>query len=125
MDREVLHAAVHGVTKSQTWLSDWTELKSHQTIMVLAQRQSMEQTRSLEINPHTYGNLNFESGNIYQMDLVRSNLDRNKPAKPAKPLFKYKNKDIEMDSFPISSIGFYYVNRISEQLRLTSSKYSW
>ena len=28
MDREAWHAAVHGVTKSQTRLSDWTELKS-------------------------------------------------------------------------------------------------
>ena len=26
MDREGLRAAVHGVTKSQTWLSDWAEL---------------------------------------------------------------------------------------------------
>ena len=26
MDRESWYAAVHGVTKSQTWLSDWTEL---------------------------------------------------------------------------------------------------
>ena len=26
MDREAGRAAVHGVTKSQTWLSDWTEL---------------------------------------------------------------------------------------------------
>ena len=26
MDREARHAAVHGVTKSQTSLSDWTEL---------------------------------------------------------------------------------------------------
>ena len=26
MDREAWHAAVHAVTKSQTWLSDWTEL---------------------------------------------------------------------------------------------------
>ena len=26
MDREAWFAAVHGVTKSQTWLSDWTEL---------------------------------------------------------------------------------------------------
>ena len=26
MDREGWRAAVHGVTKSQTWLSDWTEL---------------------------------------------------------------------------------------------------
>ena len=27
MNREAWHAAVHGVTKSWTWLSDWTELK--------------------------------------------------------------------------------------------------
>ena len=26
MDREVWRAAIHGVTKSRTWLSDWTEL---------------------------------------------------------------------------------------------------
>ena len=26
MNREAWNAAVHGVTKSQTWLSDWTEL---------------------------------------------------------------------------------------------------
>ena len=26
MDREASHAAIHGVTKSQTRLSDWTEL---------------------------------------------------------------------------------------------------
>ena len=28
MDREAWRAAIHGVTKSQTWLSDWTELKT-------------------------------------------------------------------------------------------------
>ena len=27
MDREAWRATVHGVAKSQTWLSDWTELK--------------------------------------------------------------------------------------------------
>ena len=26
MDREAWRAAIHGVTKSLTWLSDWTEL---------------------------------------------------------------------------------------------------
>ena len=28
MDREAWHAAVHGVTKSWTWLSNWTELNT-------------------------------------------------------------------------------------------------
>ena len=28
MDREAWHAAIHGVTKSRTRLSDWTELNS-------------------------------------------------------------------------------------------------
>ena len=26
MDREAWHPAIHGVAKSRTWLSDWTEL---------------------------------------------------------------------------------------------------
>ena len=26
MDREAWRAAIHGVAKSRTWLSDWTEL---------------------------------------------------------------------------------------------------
>ena len=30
MDREAWHSAVHGVAKSQTELSDWTELKGYQ-----------------------------------------------------------------------------------------------
>ena len=29
MDREVWQTAVHGVAKSQTWLSDWTELNTY------------------------------------------------------------------------------------------------
>ena len=34
MDREAWRAAVHGITKSQTWLSNWTELNWHQNFVV-------------------------------------------------------------------------------------------
>ena len=33
MDREAWRAALHGVTESQTQLSDWTELKKYQNGM--------------------------------------------------------------------------------------------
>ena len=36
MDREAWRAAIHGVTKSQTRLSDWTELKSHLLLDAMA-----------------------------------------------------------------------------------------
>ena len=37
MDREAWHAAVHGVAKSQIWLSDWTELNQVKANQVMAQ----------------------------------------------------------------------------------------
>ena len=33
MDREAWRAMIHGVTKSQTWLSDWTELRLFTTFV--------------------------------------------------------------------------------------------
>ena len=38
MDREALHAAIHGVSKSWTQLSNWTELPKHFKIVVLCQQ---------------------------------------------------------------------------------------
>ena len=35
MDREAWHAAVHGITKSQTWLRKWTELNWSKRIDVI------------------------------------------------------------------------------------------
>ena len=40
MDREAYHAAVHGVTKSQTRLSDWTELNWTQNSTIFFWKQS-------------------------------------------------------------------------------------
>ena len=42
-DREAWRAAVHGVTKSQTWLSDWTELKW--TVTDIKQRSDLHKQR--------------------------------------------------------------------------------
>ena len=43
MDREAWRAAVHGFTKSQTWLSDWTEL--NWTIPLLLPRKDLRRLR--------------------------------------------------------------------------------
>ena len=34
MDREAWHAAVHGITKSWTWLSNWTELTTALSLLL-------------------------------------------------------------------------------------------
>ena len=45
MDREARRAAVHGVAKSQTWLSDWTEQIKH-TLMHNVDQQPSDQNGS-------------------------------------------------------------------------------
>ena len=44
MDREAWHAAIHGVAKSRTWLSDWTELnwEHYQWTMLVFSALTME-----------------------------------------------------------------------------------
>ena len=37
-DREAWRAVIHGVTKSRTWLSDWTELNCSMLQMKVVQR---------------------------------------------------------------------------------------
>ena len=50
MNREAWRAAVHGVAKSQTWLSDWTELNwytVHTSIIPYPHNNSVRHTQSL------------------------------------------------------------------------------
>ena len=69
MDREAWSAAIHGVTKSQTWLSDWTELmvlllcpwmylslvESNILLSMLVQQQvvTLEFSQEMSIHPST------------------------------------------------------------------------
>ena len=48
MDREAWHAAVHGVTKSWTWLSDWTELNEIYIYQPFTQATLLPESRSWE-----------------------------------------------------------------------------
>ena len=41
MDREAWRAAIHGVAKSRTWLSNWTELKVMLQILQARLQQSV------------------------------------------------------------------------------------
>ena len=47
MDREAWHAAIHGVTKSRTWLSDWTELMGPDAMILVFWKLSFKPTSSL------------------------------------------------------------------------------
>ena len=48
MDREAWRAAIHGVTKSRTRLSDWTELKFQKN------KKRSQQKKEKQVNPATY-----------------------------------------------------------------------
>ena len=89
MDREAWCAAVHGVTKSWTWLSDWTELiilfNSRLSIWILRQGtdsllESSELSLSLQISWFwTFGLWNFQRITVALNDHICSNWLSRKP----------------------------------------------
>ena len=50
MDREARHAAVHGVTKSWTQLSDWTELNGQKPVLLINKQSIMKFCLNKESN---------------------------------------------------------------------------
>ena len=42
MNREAWRAAIHGVAKNRTWLSDWTELRLEEWVGVILQKEKIK-----------------------------------------------------------------------------------
>ena len=59
MDREAWHAAIHGVTKSWTQLSDWSDLAVQKLIILIREIQvgSLGQEDPLEEEMATYSSI--------------------------------------------------------------------
>ena len=55
MDREAWRAVIHGVTKSQIWLSDWTELRIISSLYILC--PDLAFSIGLPWPPYLYWNL--------------------------------------------------------------------
>ena len=81
MDREAWHAAVHGVTKSQTLLSDWTELMDNwldfflsflfSSFSLFSFSSNFKPNWSLLRNSHRWTNIYYQyNGNLLPVNLV-------------------------------------------------------
>ena len=68
MDREAQHATVHGVARSQTWLSDWTELTTLKFCLVLLHSFTIL-TRSPEYFCSFYINISFFTLRIHVVEI--------------------------------------------------------
>ena len=71
IDREAWHAAVRGVAKSQTWLSDWTEL--NWTLHLLPLQQQFKSTSSSDF-PSSSGMCKVTLGTSLVVQPLRSHL---------------------------------------------------
>ena len=59
MDREAWHAATHGVAKSWTWLSDWTELNWTDAEYVMRNAGLEEAQAGIKIARRNTNNLRY------------------------------------------------------------------
>ena len=66
MDREAWHAVVHGVSKSRTWLSDWTELKDGKEVQSTRVSQKLSNSQGFQFYFWILDRRSYLSKNICQ-----------------------------------------------------------
>ena len=86
MDREAWHAAVHGVAKSRTQLSDWTELILYSDFTVCSDTQGVLEVKNLPASaggtreegwiPESGRSPGGENGNPFQYSCLENPMDR-------------------------------------------------
>ena len=81
MDREPWHASFHGVTKSQTWLSDWTELSWYIHICCW---HSSYIYRYLKENTHVENFVKIRLSNLYGIKNEKTSIGSSKFVKEKK-----------------------------------------
>ena len=90
MDREAWRTEVHGVTKSQTWLSNWTEVYKDYTkypIIVTYNKQDIE----IHVYYHSCVFLKLKSYVDYASWIVKSK-DKQHYLSPKSLILRWKNK---------------------------------
>ena len=75
MDREAWRAVVHGVAKSWTWLSDWTELRTNQLSF---DNSKSSQASSLSKNSRIFSCLSSLNSQLFIYCSTKSVTDSNK-----------------------------------------------
>ena len=78
MDMEAWHAAFHGVAKSQTWLSDWTELNRASPVVLVVKNlpTNAGDIRDLGSIPGSGTSPGGEHGNPLQYSCLENPMDR-------------------------------------------------
>ena len=116
MDREAWRAAIHGVTKSQTWLSDWTGLNwtetwsfCSKTTVILAKDSVEEKENSFSVE--TGKTINYRTSQLFalirvqkqkrwlQLHFKEKSLHQTNPSSPSPLSFFFLNSSLSLCFF--------------------------